>query len=341
MTDKYIVRTDWNGGDLPLTVERSVLAKRPDVRLIGCNCTSDEEVISAANCADVLITNESFVNQVVLSALPHLRAVVRYGIGYDRVDIDTATRLGIVVVNIPGFCIEELAQHVILGILAWNKRFVRMNADVHAGRWLEARSQVNSAMGATSEQTLAVYGFGNAGHEVARLARALGMRVVTCSKHLTDVDRAMGIKVLEKYEMLHVCDFLTVNCALNAQTYHAISAAEFRCMKPDAVVINTARGAVIDEIALIEALRKHRIAAAFLDVLESEPPQSDNPLLGMDNVFITPHVSYYSARSNYILAKSVIEEALRCIDGQYPLNVVNENVMGEQNCRIFHPPFCK
>lgn len=336
MSAKYVfVRTDFDASELPLTVERETLAGWEDVSLYGRNCFTEAEIIEAARDADVIMTNESFITRGVLSALPKLRAVVRYGIGFDRVDLEAATELGIAVVNVPDFCHTELAQHVLLGVLAWNKRLLPLNAGVHAGKWLEARASISDAMGPTDGQVLGVLGFGNAGRRVAQLAIALGMQVVACSEHLTDGDRAMGVKYLPRDKMFATCDFLTINCVLNDRTRHSVGAHEFRLMKPSAVVINTARGAVIDESALIEALRSGEIAGAFLDVLEHEPPAADNPLLRMDNVYITPHTSYYSSKSSRILSQSVVQEALRCVTSdERPINIVNRAVCERENYRL-------
>lgn len=329
------VRVDVDGAELPLSVERETLCGRSDVALTGASCASAAEVIEAARDADVLLTNEAYITREVLAALPRLRAVVRYGIGYDRVDLDAATEHGIAVVNVPDFCQTELAQHVMLGVLAWNKRLLPLNSGVKSGNWVQARGTLSSAMGPTAGQVLGIYGFGNAGRRVAQLAIALGMDVVSFSEHLTDADRAMGVRYLDRDAMFAACDFLSINCALNDATRHSIGAREFALMKPTAVVINTARGPVIDEAAMIDALRSGGIAGAFLDVLEQEPPAADNPLLAMDNVILTPHTSYYSSRSSTLLAESVIREALRCVTrGEQPVNIVNRAVRFQENYRI-------
>ena len=145
----------------------------------------------------------------------------------------------------------------------------------------------------------------------------------------------MGVKQVSRDELFAGCDFLSINCALNEHTRHTVGAPEFALMKSNAVIINTARGAVIDESAMIEALQAGKIAGAVLDVLEKEPPEADNPLLKMDNVVLTPHTSFYSSRSNRYLAESVIKEALRCVlPGQQPVNVVNRAVLERDNYRI-------
>ena len=334
-TEFQIVRTDLPGADLSLTFERAVLGARTDVTLRGVICPDDASVIAAAADADVLITNESHINRHVLESLPKLRAVVRYGIGFDRVDLEAATENGIAVVNVPDFCQTELAQYVVLGVLAWNKRLVQLNEGVKAGHWLDTRASLSGAMGPTVGQVLGIYGFGNAGRRVAQLAIALGMQAVSCSAHLTQADLEMGVKQVSRDELFAGCDFLSINCALNEHTRHTVGAPEFALMKSSAVIINTARGAVIDESAMIEALQSGRIAGAVLDVLEKEPPEADNPLLKMDNVVLTPHTSFYSSRSNRYLAESVIKEALRCVlPGQQPVNVVNRAVLERDNYRI-------
>lgn len=333
MSDRFLfVRTDVDGAELKMRVERELLSSRADIGLVGASCRTDDEVIEAARDADVLMTNESFITRNVLSSLPKLRAVVRYGIGYDRVDLEAATELGIPVVNVPDFCQTEIANHVMLFILAWNKRLIPLNAGVKSGDWVKIRRTINSRMGPTAGQLLGVFGFGNTGRMVAKKALALGMEVAAFSEHLTQADLDMGVQRMERDEMLKSCDFLSVNAALNPETFHALGAREFAMMKDTAVVINTARGAVIDEAALIGALQSGKIAGACLDVLEKEPPEADNPLLSMENVLITPHVSFYSSSSAKKLAESVIREALLCITpGARPVNVVNRQVLERPN----------
>jgi len=333
MGDRFLfVRTDADGAELKMRVERELLASRPDVELRGASCRTDDEVIEAARDADVLLTNESFITRGVLSSLQKLRAVVRYGIGYDRVDLEAATELGILIVNVPDFCQTEIANHVMTFILAWNKRLIALNAGVRAGDWVGIRRTINSRMGPTAGQLLGIFGFGNTGRMVAKKALALGMEVAAFSEHLTQADLGMGVRRMERDEMLRSCDFLSVNCALNAETYRALGAREFAMMKDSAVVINTARGAVLDEEALIGALRSGKIAGACLDVLEKEPPEPDNPLLAMENVLLTPHVAFYSSASVKKLAESVVREALLCITpGQRPVNVVNKQVLQRPN----------
>lgn len=318
---KIILRTDVDGAQEPMLSEHRVVDPCPDIELIGANCATDAEVIAAARDVDVIITNESYINRTVLEALPRLKGVVRYGIGYDRVDIHAAAELGKTVVNVPDFCFEEIGNHVLMFILAWTKKVVKFTGMVRAGKWVEARA-MKAPMGTIYGQRLGVVGFGNLGKITARKARLLDMEVVTCSAHLSDAEAAaLGVKKVSEAELYRTSDFVSVNAALNDRTRHSIGRAQFEMMKPSAVLINTARGPIVDEDALVEALKTGRIAGACLDVCEEEPCIG-RPILELDNVLFTPHCGAYSDAAFARLDTCVAEEAVRLCRGEAPLHPV-------------------
>ncbi len=182
-------------------------------------------------------------------------------------------------------------------------------------------------MGSVYGQRLGIVGFGNLGQAVARKAKLLDMQVVVCSRHLSAQEAAAhGVIKVSEQELFQTSDFISINTSLNEKTFHSIGAQQFGLMKPTAVLINTARGPIVDEKALIDALSKGQIAGACLDVCEQEPC-IDSPLLRMSNVLITPHVGFYSDASADKLAASVAQEAVRICLGQPVLHPVRPDIV--------------
>lgn len=290
--------------------------------LNGSDATEDE-IVAAGRDADALIAQYAPLTASAIARLPHCRIIARYGIGVDNIDVGAATARGIWVTNVPGFCATELAEHTLALILSFARRLDRLDHAVRRGQW-----ETIGVMGPTrrlSELTLGLVGFGRVGREVARRARAFGMRVLATAPHTTA--ETMATYEVEKTSLdnlLARSDFISLHLPLGEETRHLIDARAFSRMKPSAYLINTARGAIVDEAALIAALREGRIAGAGLDVLEREPPAPDNPLLGLENVILTPHASYYSDDSLAQLQTGVAEEVVRVLRGERPHSPVNE-----------------
>jgi len=263
--------------------------------------------------------------------LPGRQVIVRYGIGYDTVDVDAATDNNILVVNIPDFCVEEVSNHAITLLLACAKKLVLMDSGTKQGRWGETK-RAQSPMGSIYGQTLGLVGCGNIGRMTARKAQCFGLRTLGCDPY---VDKSLvseyGINLVGLPELLKESDFVSVHTPLNKETWHLIGEKEYKQMKPGAYFINTARGSVVDEVALIKALNEKWIAGAGLDVFEQEPVDPDNPLLKMDNVVVTPHSASYSDASFQRLRTCVGQEAARVLSGKWPRNVVNKTVKPKVN----------
>ena len=327
MTDNTIlvVRTDVMSGNIPMSEEIEELS-RVGAKVIEGNCLTEDDIIKVAGDARVLLVVFSRITRRVMEALPRCQAVVRYGIGYDTVDVAAATDNGILVVNVPDFCFEEVSNHAIALLLACAKKFIFMDRGVKAGRW-EACKVAQSPMGSIWGETLGVIGCGNIGRRVARKAQCFDLRVIGADPF---VDRSLteecGITMVSLEELLKESDYVSVNTFLNADTRHLLGEKEFSQMKSSAYIINTARGPVIDEPALIKALQEKQIAGAGLDVFEQEPVDPDNPLLKMDNVIALPHSASFSDASFRRLARSVGQEAARVVSGKWPRNVVNSGV---------------
>jgi D-3-phosphoglycerate dehydrogenase / 2-oxoglutarate reductase len=285
----------------------------------------EDDIIERARDADALIVSSSPITRRVMSALKRLKVVVRTGVGYDVIDVPAATDLGIIVVNIPDLWTREVANHALSLLLAWNRRIPTLYSEVKAGVW---QSQASGPVGALHGETVGIIGFGNIGRAFARRVAALETHVIAYDPYVDDAQfAALGVgRVFSLGELATRSDYVSVHCLLNAETRHLIDEAFLRQMKPTACLINTSRGPVVDEQALIRALRERWIAGAALDVQEREPPAPDNPLSRLENVILTPHAAYYSTAAVAQVPQRCGEEVARALTGQRPLHVVNPEV---------------
>ena len=310
--------------------ETEELAK-VNAELVGADCATEDEIIEAAKDADAIITMGAQMTRRVMEALTKCRVIVRYGIGFDTIDVDAATDNSILVVNIPDFCFEEVSNHAITLLLACAKKLILLNNSIKQGRWAECK-RVQALMGSIYGQTLGVIGCGNLGRMTARKAQCFGLKVLGYDPYVDkSLAKEYGITLVSLPELLKESDFVSVHTSLNKETWHLIGEEEFKQMKPTAYFINTARGSVVDEPALIKALQEKWIAGAGLDVFEKEPVDADNPLLEMDNVVVTPHSASYSDDAFKRLRTSVGQEAARVLSGRWPKNVVNKTVKPKVN----------
>src|SRR5499433_2444014 len=283
------------------------------------------EVIERTHDADGLIVSSSPVTREVMSALKNLKVVIRTGVGYDVIDVPASTELGVIVVNIPDLLIREVANHALALLLAWNRKLITLNNEVKSGVW---QSRVPGPVtGSLHGETVGIVGLGNIGSAFAKRVAALETRVIACDPYVADAHfAALGVERVSLDALAARADYVSVHTLLNAETRHLINAAFLRRMKPTACLINTSRGPVVDEQALIRALQEKWIAGAALDVQEKEPPVPDSPLLHMDNVIVTPHAAYFSSPAVAQVPRRCGEEVARVLTGQRPINVVNPEV---------------
>jgi len=284
----------------------------------------EDELIDNLRDADVVLVNMAPITRRVMENLPRCRAVVRYGVGVDNVDLEAASEHGIVVAHVVGFCTEEVSNHALLLLLACAKRLLPLDRDVREGYWLRGPVlELPPIFG----QTLGIVGLGNIGRVLADKAQALGLRVVACDPYGDPkVAEQCNVRLCSLEELLQQSDYVSVNAPLTAETHHLIGAEELALMKATAVLINTARGALVDEEALVEALGSDRIAAAGLDVFEEEPLPSDSPLCGLDNVVLTPHSAGFSEASVMKVRVEVGKAAADVLAGRWPKQVANPGV---------------
>jgi len=315
---------------IPMVEETGELAKA-NAELVSADCATEDEMIEAAKDADAIITWGAQITRRVMEALPKCKVIVRYGIGFDTIDVDAATDNDILVVNVPDFCWEEVSNHAITLLLACAKKLVLLNDLTKQGLWAESK-RAQAPMGSIYGQTLGIIGCGNIGRMTARKAQCFGLKILGYDPYVDkSLAKESGITLVSLPELLKESDFVSVHALLNKETWHLIGEKEFKQMKPTAYFINTSRGSVVDEPALIKALQEKWIAGAALDVFEKEPVDSDNPLLKMDNVVVTPHSASYSDVAFKRLRTSVGQEAARVLSGRWPKNVVNKTVKPKVN----------
>jgi len=286
---------------------------------------TEDEMIARTRDADALVTSSSPVTRGVMGALEGLKVVARTGVGYDVIDVRAATELGVVVVNIPDIWVREVANHALALLLAWNRKIITLDRQVHAGVW--SAGVPGERTGALHGETVGIVGLGNIGSAFARRVAAFETKVIAHDPYVDDARfAALGVERVSLEALAKRADYVSVHTLLNEGTRHLIGEAFFRRMKPTAILINTSRGPVVDEAALAKALAEKRLAGAALDVWEQEPIAADNPLLRMDNVIATPHAAYFSTAAVAQVPRRCGEELARALTGRRPLNVVNPEV---------------
>ena len=291
-----------------------------DVRLEDCSSSAD--VAAAARDADAVITQYAPIDDQALEALRRCRAVVRYGVGVDNVDVPAATRRGVWVVNVPDYGTEEVADHALALLLASLRGIPRLDRGVHAGEWeLETVRPLRRLSGLT----VGVVGCGRIGGTFARKALGVGLGVVGHDPAgLPPGLAAAGVRELGFEALLEASDAVSLHAPLSERTRHLIDADALRRMRPGAHLINTARGGLVDHAALLAAIDEGRLAGAALDVLEPEPPEAGDPLTAHPRVLLTPHAAWYSEESYETLKTEAAREAVRVLSGEPPRSPVNQ-----------------
>ena len=303
----------------------TVLAQLPARVTVLPFMATEEEVIARTRDAAALVVTYSPVRGKVMSALQDLKVVVRTGVGCDVIDVPAATESGIVVVNIPDLWVREVANHTMALLLAWNRKIITLDRNVHAGSWGAGipGEWTSSLYG----ETVGIVGLGNIGSAFARRLAGFEVSVIAHDPYVDDTRfKALGVERVSLETLAQRADYVSVHTLLNAETHHLINETFFRRMKRSAMLINTSRGPVVDERALAKALAEKWLAGAALDVWEHEPVASDNPLLHMDNVIASPHAAFFSSSAVARVPRRCAEEVTRVLTGQRPLNVVNPEV---------------
>jgi glyoxylate reductase len=282
----------------------------------------------AEACQEVegLLVTGARVNEEVLQQASRLRVVANAGVGYDNIDVAACTRRRIFVTNTPGVLDDATADLAFALLMAAARRIVEGDRMVRQGRWREW--QWGLLHGADLHgKTLGLYGFGRIGQAMARRGRGFSMRILYHARHRVaeTVERELAARYVDRETLLRESDFLSLHVPLAPETRHLVRAQELDLMKPTAFLINTARGPIVDEEALVEALKSKRIAGAGLDVFEREP-QVHPGLIELENVVLMPHVGSATTETRFRMAQLAAENLLAALDGRRPPNLVNPEV---------------
>ena len=314
-----------------LDIEREVLAA-VDGELALAGGGSAEEIIALAPQADAILTCWKDVPAEALDIAPNCRVVSRYGIGLDNIPIGRATELGMLVTNVPDFCLEEVSDHVMALLLATARQLFPLARTPDRSGWTrDTPRPIPRVRG----QTLGLIGFGNIARALVAKALGFGLRVIAFTPRLRADVAPAGVEVTNDLGvLLAASDYVSIHCPLTDETAHLIDAAALAQMKPSALLINTSRGGVIDESALIQALQDGQIGGAALDVTDPEPPSADNPLLALENVIVTPHAAFYSVASTVELARKAAQNVVTVLKGEVPKTLINGSVLEQENCRL-------
>jgi D-3-phosphoglycerate dehydrogenase len=307
-------------------VEKQVIADAALDLDVSYHQTRDPaEVARIAADADAVIMSWAPLTRDVLSALTRCRIVARYGIGVDMIDLDAATDLGIVVCNTARYAIDEVSTQAITLLLMLNRQILAQIEGIKlGGEALRGVAPPRRLRG----QRLGLVGLGNIGLAVASKARGLGLDVVAFDPYIQQRQSEIaGTPLIALDELLRTSDYISIHCPLNASTRHLIGARAFELMKPTAYLVNTARGAIVDQAALVEALAKHQIAGAGLDVVEEEPLPAEDPLRELPNAIVTPHLAHWSVESALECRRTAVEHVITFLKGGQPADVVNRAVL--------------
>lgn len=277
-----------------------------------------------ARDADAVLVTYAKVTADMIGQMTRCRIIARFGIGVDNVDIPAATKAGIVVTRVPDYCIDEVSDHTMALLLALARKIPSANSRAHAGRWeMPAVVPIYRLRGSV----LGLVGFGRIPQLVAPKAKAFGLKVISYDPLVCqETMNCAGVEKVDFSELVSVSDHISIHAPLVPETNHLFNASVFCRMKPTAYLINTARGPIVDEQALAQALDRGHLAGAALDVLSHEPP-SASPLFGRDNVILTPHMSFYSVESLIDLQSKAAEEVVRVLSGEVPLNPLNPEAL--------------
>lgn len=314
MTGNVII-TD--SGTPTIDLERQVLEPAGfRVSRIEPGCKTEDDVIKNCQDADVLLVQWAPITRRVLEALPDVRCIVRYGIGVNNFDLDAARDLGVVAANIPDYCLEEVSNHAMAMILAICRRIPESHHQLANGRWSPIELL---PIPAPMDMTLGLIGFGNIARTVARKALCFGFNIIASDPYVAnETFSEFGVTRVELDELFRQSDMISIHCPLSAETTHLVDQKAFAAMKDGVMIVNTSRGSVIDEVALIAALDSGKVAAAGLDVYEVEPLPADSPLRGRSNVFMSSHMAATSNRADILLQVRPAEAARDFLQGKRP-----------------------
>jgi lactate dehydrogenase-like 2-hydroxyacid dehydrogenase len=331
-----VVTSDRYGeGIADLGPDRGILDEFPDldVTIEGALASTEEEFVAIGQRADcLLVSTRDVISRRVLEQAPKIRVVAVYGVGLNNVDLDAAAEFGVVVTHYPAYCTAEVADHAVSLLLALNRRIIEQDAALHEGAWgrhgARTGSILRGAVPPLREMTVGIIGFGRIGQAFATRMAGFGSTLIAADPHPNDeAARRLGVTFAALPDVLAKADAISIHCPLLPTTRHLIDTDALASMKPDAILVNTARGPIVDLDALVADLEANPLKRAALDVTDPEPLPSDHRLFAMPQVVLTPHSAYYSERSTQVVRRETLVSALRVLSGRMPDVVANPAVL--------------
>ena len=298
-----------------------------DVEIVTVECRTQEDVLGAVRGADVVMIGGFKVDAATIAAMDGARAICGFGHGFEGVDVEAATRAGILVTNAAHICHLEVANHAAALLLALNRKLCQYDRAMRRGVWDRPAGRPITPL---DGETAGLVGLGAIGQALARRLQPFGLRMIAYDPYVEEhVPRELGVRMVgDLHTLLGESDWVSVQVPLNAETRHLLGEREFRAMKRTAYLVNCCRGGVVDEAALTRALEAGWIAGAGLDVFEQEPTDPANPLLRLENVVSTPHAAGESTESAALSARVASRQAAAVLRGEWPDRVVNPAVFG-------------
>lgn len=300
-----------------LEIERSILSAN-DIELVVAENNDVASLAKLAEGCDAIMTNWAKTTAEVIGSAKQCKIVCRLGIGLDNIDVAYCTEHGIPVTNVPDYCLIEVAEHALALLLAFARKVAYFHHETKQGRYV---LQAGIPLRRMEGQTLGIVGLGNIGARLATKALGLGMKVIGTSR--SGKSRVDGVQIVPLDELLSKSDYVSLHIPATQETKKSFNAAKFAKMKPTAFLINTARGALIDDDALLQALEANQLAGAALDVQDPEPPDLSKPLFRHERVIVTPHAAFVSEESLANLRERVAKQVVDRLQGRTPENVVN------------------
>jgi D-3-phosphoglycerate dehydrogenase len=301
------------------------VAESHGIELVLAQCRTEEDVITAAADADAIVVQYAPISERVLDALPRLKAIGRYGVGVDTLDVPSATARGVAVCNVPDYGTEDVSDHAIALALNLTRGLSQLDRGTRRG---EHTLQPVQPLHRIAGRVFGIVGLGRIGSATGHKALGLGYRVIGCDPTRHPGERtAGGIDVVPFAELLAQADVISLHVPLTEETRHLINAETLTAVKPGAVLVNTCRGGVVDTAALTDALKNGMLKGAGLDVFEEEPLPLTNPLVELENTVLTPHAAWYSEESYAELKRRAVENVIEVCAGRKPRNILNAEVL--------------
>lgn len=310
----------------------SIASEKQEMDRIGADfiplqCRTEQDLIDATGDADALLNQYAQISRRVIENMKKCRVIVRYGVGVDNIDVAAASEHKIMVCNVPNYGLEEVADHAMALLLSSIRKIAFLNHAVKSSKW---DYKMAEPMYRIRGKKLGLIAYGNIARLVGERARSFGMELLVYDPWLNQAAAEKShVQLLSFDRLLMESDYISIHCPLNDSTRGMFNQEAFQKMKNTAVLVNTARGPIINERALAEALKKGLIAGAALDVTEQEPLPLPSELRSMDNVIITPHAAWYSVEAQQSLQLQVAQEAARVLKGNPPLNLVNKEILSK------------